>query len=108
MSTVDTMPGHQCHRRGQVNSMILGSGDAWNCANRNDFAGAPPMGPLQFRFYGNVFVFSDIRGNFLIGDRQFNRVIRVGTIGDIYAEHGRIIAFNSLLKGLVLPRGSSI
>lgn len=107
LSFVDTMPGHQCHRRGQVNAMMLGTGDAWNCADRNDFVGAPAMGPMQFRRINNTLVFSDHAGNFLIGDRQFNRVIRVGTVGDIYADRGRVIAFNSPLRGSSVPAGSS-
>lgn len=108
LSFVDTMPGHQCYKRGQVNAMMLGTGDAWNCANKNDFAGAPAMGPLQFRRINNVIVFSDHAGNFIIGDRWFNRVIRVGTIGDIAVDRGKIIAFNSPLRGSSLPAGSSL
>lgn len=99
LSFVDTMPGHMCSRHGQVNSMMLGTADAWNCANPGDFAGAPTMGPLQVRRISNTYVFSDLSGNFLIGDRDFNRVIRVGTIGDIYADQGRVLAFNSPLRG---------
>lgn len=107
LSFVDTTPSHQCHRRGQVNAMMLGTGHAWNCADRNDFAGAPAMGPLQFRRINNTLVFSDHAGNFMIGDRQFNRVIRVGTIGDIYADRGRVIAFNSPFRGSSIPAISS-
>lgn len=108
LSLVDTMPGHMCAGQGKANAMNLGKGDAWDCADRNAFAGALKMGNLQVRRYGTTFVASDTKGNFFIGDRGLNRIIRVGEINDIYADRGRIIAFNSKLRGSSIPAMSSI
>lgn len=108
LSLVDTMPGHMCAGQGKANAMNLGKWDAWDCADTNAFAGAPKMGNLQLRRYGSTFVASDTRGNFFIGDRGLSRVIHVGEINDIYADHGRVIAFNARLRGSSIPAGSSI
>lgn len=108
LSLVDTMPGHMCATQGKANAMNLGKGDAWDCADRNAFAGAPKIGNLQVRRYGTTFVASDTKGNFFIGDQGLNRIIRVGEINDIYADRGRIIAFNSKLRGSSIPALSSI
>lgn len=108
VSLVDTMPGHMCAGQGKANAMNLGKGDAWDCADRNAFAGAPKIGNLQVHRYGTTFVASDTKGNFFIGDRALNRVIRVGEINDIYADRGRVIAFNSKLRGSSIPPMSSI
>ena len=108
LSLVDTMPGHMCAGQGKANAMNLGKGDAWDCADRNAFAGAPKIGNLQLRRYGTTFVASDTKGNFFIGDQGLNRIIRVGEINDIYADRGRIIAFNSKLRGSSIPAMSSI
>ena len=82
LSFIDSMPGHMCINRSQVNAMILGTGDAWDCANRDDFAGAPAIGPLQVRRFGDVIVYSDARNNFTIGYSNFSRAIRVGEVND--------------------------
>lgn len=108
ISLVDTMPGHMCAGQGKANAMNLGKGDAWDCADRNAFAGAPKMGNLQLHRYGTTFVASDTKGNFFIGDWGLSRIIRVGEINDIYADRGRIIAFNSKLRGSSIPAMSSI
>lgn len=108
LSLVDTMPGHMCAGQGKANAMNLGKGDAWDCADKNAFAGAPKIGNLQVRRYGTTVVASDTKGNFFIGDRGLNRIIRVGEINDIYADRGRIIAFNSKLRGSSIPAMSSI
>ena len=108
LSLVDTMPGHMCAGQGKANAMNLGKWDAWDCADTNAFAGAPKMGNLQLRRYGTTFVASDTKGNFFIGDRELSRIIRVGEINDIYADRGRIIAFNSKLRGSSIPAMSSI
>ena len=109
ISLIDTMPGHQCNQRyGQANAMNLGKWDAWDCADKNAFAGAPTMGNLQLRRYGSTFAATDHKGNVFIGDRALNRVIRVGEINDIYADYGKIRAFNSPLRGSSIPTGSSL
>lgn len=108
LSTVDSMPGHMCSQRGQVNAMLLGTGDAWDCANPNDFAGAPPIGPLQVRRFGDIVVYSDARNNFIVGYANLTRAVRVGEINDIYLDRGRIQAFNSPLRGSSIPAGSSL
>lgn len=109
ISLVDRMPGHQCNERyGQANAMNLGKWDAWDCADKNAFAGAPKMGNLQLRYYGSTFAATDHKGNVFIGDRGLNRVLRVGEINDIYADRGTILAFNSRLRGSSIPAGSSL
>lgn len=108
LSLVDTMPGHQCRERyGQANAMNLGKGDAWDCADTNAFAGAPKMGNLQVRAFGDAVVASDARGNFYVADRGLKRVIRVGEVNDIYADGGHVLAFDSPLRGSSYPTGSS-
>lgn len=108
ISLIDTMPGHMCAGQGKANAMNLGKWDAWDCADTNAFAGAPKMGNLQLRRLGTTFVASDTKGNFFIGDRGLSRIIRVGEINDIYADRGRVIAFNSRLRGSSIPAMSSI
>lgn len=109
ISLVDRMPGHPCNGRyNEANSMNSVTGDAWGCLPKNSFQGAPPMLPLQFRHYGNQFVFSDLTGNFYIGDRGLNRVIRVGVINDLFIDNRQFTAFNSILRGIRVPVGSSV
>ncbi|GAB3075282.1 hypothetical protein [Corynebacterium aquatimens] len=109
LSLVDTMPGHQCNQKyGEANAMNSVTGDAWNCLPKNTFNGAPAMGPLQVRYYGNQFVFSDPAGNFFIGDRGLNRVIRVGTVNDVFVQDRHINGLPPALRGSSIPAGSSI
>lgn len=109
ISLVDRMPGHQCNAKyGEANAMNSVTWDAWNCLPKNTFAGAPAMGNLQVRRYGSQFVATDARGNFFIGDRGLNRVIRVGEINDVYIADRQVTAFNSRLRGSSVPQGSSL
>ena len=66
------------------------------------------MGNFQLRHFGSQFVATDSKGNFFIGDRGLNRVIRVGEINDIYIDNRRVIGFNSRINGSSIPAGSSI
>lgn len=109
ISLVDRMPGHMCNQRyGEANAMNSVASDAWNCLPKNSFAGAPAMGNFQLRHFGSQFVATDSKGNFFIGDRGLNRVIRVGEINDIYIDNRRVIGFNSRINGSSIPAGSSI
>ena len=109
ISLVDRMPGHQCDEKyGEANAMNSVTGDAWNCLPKNTFAGAPAMGNLQFRRYGAQFVATDRKGNFYIGDRGLNRVVRVGEINDVFIADRQITGFDARLRGSSIPAGSSI
>lgn len=109
ISLVDRMPGHQCNAKyGEANAMNSVTGDAWNCLPKNTFQGAPAMGNLQIRRYGAQFVATDWKGNFFIGDRGLNRVLRVGEINDVYIQDRQVTAFNSRINGSSIPVGSSI
>lgn len=52
-------------------------------------------------------VASYARGNFYVADRGLRRIIRVGEVNDIYADGGRILAVDSLLRGSSYPTSSS-
>ncbi|WP_175935457.1 hypothetical protein [Corynebacterium sp. Marseille-P4321] len=109
ISLVDRMPGHQCNAKyGEANAMNSVTWDAWNCLPKNTFAGAAPMGNLQMRRYGSQVVFTDHRGNFYIGDRGLNRMMRVGEINDMFIQDRKVTGFNSPIRGSSIPRGSSL